>query len=82
MALAAGTVFGVAAMRRAGRGVILRVGEETAVAGIVLNALPIVLVLVWACVTVLPARLESSVTRLNDGCSSLAREFYLLAGKR
>jgi hypothetical protein len=80
--LAYGAVSGIRALRRANRGASLYGGEGMAVAGIVLNSLPAFFVVIWVCIAILPFHVESSLVRLQDGCSFLAQEVYHLASKR
>jgi hypothetical protein len=82
LTLAYGTLSGVRALKRAHNGAFLYGGEGMAVAGIVLNSLPAFFVVIWVCIAVLPFHVESSLVRLQDGCSSIAQEVYHIAGKR
>ena len=82
LTLTYGGLTGIHALKRAHKGSSLYGGEGMAVAAIVLNALPAFFVVIWVCIAILPLHVEASLIGLQDGCSSLAREVYQLAGKR
>jgi hypothetical protein len=76
-----GGISGVHALKRANHGAALYGGEGLAVAGVILNSLPAIFVVIWVCIAVLPIQAESYFASLQDGCSSIAQQVTNLAGR-